>query len=381
MIRQRIKLAKPGQIIEYIMNILEKIKENGIKKESKNVMTLCNSVKNGFLLGFKRNDKEAFLIENPTLKNIEEITLLLNTEDSNFLYLESAYFDRLYITRKDRSQFNHTLFANDEILTGIVTSKNSVDIIAQRFLENSLFDDRENEKRYLLKKNWYNYSLEDAEPYYLDPLYDLPIDMIGIWRAQKDIWQIYFPGTIDYSIPFFMNELKPDNLNLYHSVPPTENHFKTIESLESTLGISLYSPVYLNNGILVHIPRGKETIAKLKKRSFTYRHLDYWGWYIYAGTNNKKQQEYTVSLDLVVEERELFLEIRGIQIDLLHQMAEMLFNSDSGMLAIARPMRFKENKAKSIIIEYSEDKLIISDKSSNINTKSDLLALLNNWLD
>lgn len=62
-------------------------------------------------------------------------------------------------------------------------------------------------------------------------------------------------------------------------------------------------------------------------------------------------------------------------------MAEMLFNSDSGMLAIARPMRFKENKAKYIIIEYSEDKLIISDKSSNINTKSDLLALLNNWLD
>jgi len=196
------------------MSLIEKIKQRGVKNEVKKIITLHNFSENGFLLGFKKNNNEAFLIENPTLKNIEEITSLLNTEDSNFLYVESPSFNRIFVHRKDKSQFNNRLLTNNEILSVVVTSKNLVCTIIQRFVEDNMFDNRKNEKRYLLKKNWYNYALEDSEPYCTDPLYNLPLDIIGIWQAEQVVLQLYLNKTIDYSIPYFLENLKSDTLDL-----------------------------------------------------------------------------------------------------------------------------------------------------------------------
>jgi len=59
----------------------------------------------------------------------------------------------------------------------------------------------------------------------------------------------------------------------------------------------------------------------------------------------------------------------------------MLLNSENGVFTISRPMRIKEHKAKSIMVEVVEDKLLISDEVTDINTNDELFDLLESWID
>ena len=388
-----------SELIEKYKNKCDYIKEY-------NLYTYTNTSSNNAVLAFKNGKNTSFIIENPTSEDVKNFSTLLEVGDLNFLYIKKSK-DLLYIKRGDKAYYSLCIFDIKELLHTenkkkkiysrfikaffsrfiystterkdcIVTNKNSVIIIAERYLENSLFDNRKNEIRYLKKENWYHYN-ESKE--LIHPLQNRNLNEIGLLQLPTSIIQIYTHDTIKLQpLDFYYHQFYEDYSFAIDS-NLDETHIEIEKQLKNNISGTITILKYLENSVLVDLSKSKDNLKKLKTISYSYRFLNENKWYIPLNLEKGNCKEYFITIQVIYNDQLLLFDINGYRKGGLNTILNDFSEIETLSLVIARPMRHKEQRAKCISFHFYDDKIYVSDSDTIFNNIIELTDFIDDWVD
>jgi len=335
---------------------------------------LSNSKNNNTILACKYDSETSFYLENPSSDDLINFTDFLEVKEFNFLYLKRNS-DLLFAIRKDKAHYVVSLITNVFSKECIITSKNSVKIIADRFIENSLFDGRKNEVRYLKDEHWYEYK----EPDTLDhPLRNRPLEDIGKNLVPLVILEIYLNDKNHLQNPeYYKKELVKD-----YSYIEGENYSSIItKQIETTLDYKILSCYKEPNKLFIDYPYTSIRKEKLKELPNTYRFLNECMWHLTLKTTQAIFKSYFINIQYTYESYSFLFEIKGYDRVVFEQLFGYTEILEDLTIYVSRPMKLNEETSKSICIEYDPKKMKFIALTGKEFSKESFLFFLDEWID
>lgn len=316
----------------------------------------------GAQLAVKLGKTFSMLYSNPTLLQIEVLLKALEVHYLHFFYLQLAQNKMLFVERKDKAQYNVFILNETEIERGVVvTSHNSVSIITQRFVEDSLFDDRPNEKRYLREEHWFNYLSGQEQEYTFrtDPLYGLTFTDIGqyegriAWVHLLDLkkWVIQ-PENLLQEIQLFQQEFQ--ELQEFPLTPTLQDLLDKVSTVAKVKGFQC-----LENGIAVALVETHELRDQLRNLPFPHRFLREAIWY-YSNPQASNWSQYFVSISRTIYDFSVQITLHNPSKEHIEALITTLLTHppsaqyEEDYLAVSRPILQGDKRNHSILLSFEQ---------------------------
>ncbi|WP_298777466.1 hypothetical protein [uncultured Polaribacter sp.] len=335
---------------------------------------LSNKEINQTILDFKYDSKTSFYIENPNANDLISFSDFLEAKEFNFLYLKRNS-DLLFATKTDKAFYSIYIITNTCTKGCVITNKNSIKLISDRFIENSLFDGRKNEARYLKEENWFKYDKNEIidHPLHNHSLEDIGKNLISLSLLEIDLEN----KSYLYNPEYYQKEIFKD----YTYINTVKKDSPITQQIEKALDYRIESSYKELNKLYIEYPDTNISKKKLKKLPYNYRFLNENKWNITLRSIKQKLVEYFIVIKYTYKSNHYIFDIKGYDKSLFEHLIKYIETFESLTIGIARPLRIYEQKSKSISINYdAQEKVFISSGDERFS-KIGFLEFLNNWID